>query len=52
MYRTQNEALDADLVADATEDCLFRVAIVMTGFASDPSAKRTFVTRCSPADEE
>lgn len=44
--RTTNDALDAELVADASHECLLRVAVVMTGFKEDPKAKRTFFSAC------
>lgn len=45
-HRTTNEALDAELVADASHECLLRLAVVVTGFEEDPKAKRTFFSAC------
>lgn len=45
--RTTNDALDAELVADASHECLLRLAVVVTGFdKAEPKAARTLYSAC------
>ena len=45
--RTTNDALDAELVADASHECLLRLAVVVTGFdKAAPKATRTLYSAC------
>lgn len=46
-----NEALDAELVADAAHECLMRLAVVVTGFKGDPKLQRTFLSACKAVQE-
>lgn len=47
--RTTNAALDAELVTEASHECLLRLAVVMTSFEADPGANTTFLSHCLPS---
>lgn len=46
LMKTTNAALDAELVAEASHECLLRIAVVLTDFETDPRAGTTFLSNC------